>query len=329
MIVETGASSSFDPTVAADVRRGLTARPKSLPPYLLYDDLGSCLYERITELPEYYLTRAERGILHARASDIVARVAQRLPHPIRVVELGAGSASKTDVILRAVLARQVGCVYVPIDVSRSAIEGVKSRLRVELPRVTVCPLRMTHDEAIKALLAIPGPQLVVFIGSSIGNLDDPQAEVLLRALGRSLGAETSLLLGTDLRKSPDVLIPAYDDTAGVTAAFNKNVLARINRDLGGHFDLDHYRHVARWNEEASRIEMHLESASSHDVAIDALGLRVHFDTGETIHTESSIKYDLARAKQILVRSGFTLETTYFDEASTFAVHLARVRAHLE
>jgi dimethylhistidine N-methyltransferase len=330
MIAEAAAISSFDPRVADDVRRGLTARPKSLPPYLLYDDLGSSLYESITELPEYYLTRAERGILRARASDIVARVAQRSPRsPLGVVELGAGSASKTELVLRAVLDRQAGCVYVPIDVSRAAIDGVKRRLRVELPRVTVRPLTMTHDEAIRTLAAIRGPQLVLFIGSSIGNLDDPEAEALLRALGRTLGAGTSLLLGTDLRKSPDVLLPAYDDSAGVTAAFDKNVLARINRELGGHFDVDLFRHVARWNEVASRIEMHLESARSQDVAIDALGLRVHFDEGETIHTESSIKYDLARAEQILVQGGFALETTYFDEESTFAIHLARVRAHLE
>ena len=142
----------------------------------------------------------------------------------------------------------------------------------------------------------------------------------------ALGTGTSLLLGTDLRKSPSVLLPAYDDAAGITAAFDKNILSRINRELGGHFELDCFRHVARWNELASRVEMHLESAVSQDVAVDALGLRVHFDAGETIHTESSIKYDLAHAERLLVHGGFAHETTYIDDAHTFAVHLARAHA---
>jgi L-histidine N-alpha-methyltransferase len=328
MTASPAVTSSLNLKVASDVRRGLAMRPKSLPPYLLYDDLGSRLYEQITELPEYYLTRSERAILRSHASDIVARATRRSPLPLGIVELGAGSASKTEVVLRAVLARQTGCVYVPIDVSRSAIESAKSRLRVELPSVSVRPLAMTHDEAMKALPALGGPQLALFIGSSIGNFEDHEAEALLLALGRALGPGTSLLLGTDLKKSPDVLLRAYDDAAGVTAAFDKNVLARINRELGGHFELDHFRHIARWNEVASRIEMHLESTRPQDVAIDALDLRVHFDAGETIHTESSIKYDLARVERMLNRGGFTLETTYFDEAKRFAVHLARVGSHL-
>jgi dimethylhistidine N-methyltransferase len=326
MTAEAAARSSFDAAVAADVRRGLTSRLKSLPPYLLYDELGSDLYERITELPEYYLTRAEREILCARASDLVARAMERSLRPLGIVELGAGSASKTEIVLRAVLDRQPGCTYVPIDVSRAAIEGAKNRLGVHLPRVRVRPLVMTHDRAIRALHAIEGPQLVLFIGSSIGNFEDHEAEALLRGLRGALGAGTSLLLGTDLRKSPRMLLPAYDDAAGVTAAFDKNVLSRINRELGGRFALDRFRHVARWNEIASRIEMHLESVDSQDVAVDALDLRVHFDPGETIHTESSIKYDLARVTRLLVRGGFALETTYFDEARTFAVHLARAGA---
>ncbi len=323
MIAEATRSASFDETVAADVRRGLTSRRKSLPPYLLYDAIGSHLYERITELPEYYLTRTERGILQARASDMVAHAVAGSARPLGVIELGAGSASKTEIVLRSVLARQPGCVYVPIDISRAAIDDATCRLAVELPRVRVRPLAMSHHQALRALQAIEGPQLVLFIGSSIGNFEDGEAAALLRAVAASLGAGTSLLLGMDLRKSPDVLLPAYDDAAGVTAAFDKNVLARINRELGGRFDLDRFRHVARWNDRASRIEMHLESTRAQDVAIDALGLRVHFDAGETIHTESSIKYDLARAEQLLTRGGFALETTYFDEARTFAVHLAR------
>jgi L-histidine N-alpha-methyltransferase len=317
---------SFDATVAAAVRRGLSSRPKSLPPYLLYDARGSELYEQITDLPEYYLTRAERGILQASAGDIVARASAGARGPLGVIELGAGSASKTELVLRAVLERQTRCVYVPVDVSRAAIEGAKSRLAVELPRVAVRPLVMTHDLATQALRAVGGPQLVLFIGSSIGNFEDAEAAAILGGLRDALGAGASLLLGTDLRKSARVLLPAYDDAAGVTAAFDKNLLVRMNREFGARFDLDRFRHVARWNERGSRVEMHLESTIAQEVALEALGLRVPFERGETIHTESSIKYDLAHVDRLLSRGGFARETTYFDDARTFAVHLARAGA---
>jgi dimethylhistidine N-methyltransferase len=326
MTADVSASPSTDTMVAAAVRRGLTSRPKSLPPYLLYDELGSSLYERITELPEYYLTRTEREILRACATDIVVRARGTAVRPLGIVELGAGSASKTEILLRAVLDRQATCEYVPIDVSPAAIEHARNRLAVELPRVSTRPLVMTHQRAIGALRGLKGPQLVLFIGSSIGNFEDAEAETLLRALAGALGPGTSLLLGTDLRKSPRVLVPAYDDAAGVTAAFDKNVLSRINRELQGCFELDRFRHVARWNERESRIEMHLESSERQDVCIHALELRVHFDVGETIHTESSIKYDLPRVEGLLARAGFAIETTYYDDARTFAVHLARAAA---
>jgi L-histidine N-alpha-methyltransferase len=315
--------------MAEDVRRGLSGVPKKLPAYLFYDEAGSRLYERITELPEYYLTRAEREILETNARAIVghasraSQAAEQTPRPLGVIELGAGSASKTEVLLRAVLERQDRCRYVPIDVSRAAIEVAERRLRVELPRVDVRRLVMTHEQALGALPGVESPNLVLFIGSSVGNFEDAEAASLLRRLGDALGPETSLLLGTDLRKSAEVLVPAYDDAEGVTAAFNKNMLARINRELGGRFDFNLFRHVARWNNGLSRIEMHLESVVAQTVAIDRLGLRVRFDRGETIHTESSVKYDLARVERLLRSGGFLLETTFYDDARRFAVHLAR------
>jgi L-histidine N-alpha-methyltransferase len=326
VIAEASASSDPRSAIAQDVRRGLGSSPKWLPAYLFYDEAGSRLYERITELPEYYLTRAERAIFELYARSIVSRVtAGRTPgeRPLGVVELGAGSASKTAVLLRAVLERQERCRYVPIDVSRAAIELAEGRLHAELPRVDVRHLVMTHEEALGVLPGVESPNLVLFIGSSVGNFEDPEAASLLRRLRGALGAETSLLLGTDLRKSPDILLPAYDDAAGVTAAFNKNVLVRINRELGGRFDLNLFRHVARWNDAASRVEMHLESTVAQTVAIDRLELRVRFDAGETIHTESSVKYDLPRVERLLTWGGFALETTFYDDARRFAVHLAR------
>ena len=311
--------------LSEQVRRGLTAFPKTLPPVLFYDEEGSRLYEAITDLPEYYLTRAERSIFVQHADELVdlALGGASTGRPLTVVELGAGSASKTELLLAAVLRRQPTCVYVPIDVSRAAIEGAARRLAVNLPAVRVRGIVASHEQALPELAKIEGPALAMFIGSSIGNLDDQDAGRLLRDLRQALGARASLLLGTDLRKSSEVLIPAYDDAAGVTAAFNKNVLARINRELGGRFDLARFRHLARWNEARSRIEMHLQSADDQSVAIDALGLVVHFRRGETIHTESSVKYDLAHVARLLEASGFSPPRVYFDDGRRFAVHLAR------
>ena len=238
------------------------------------------------------------------------------------MELGAGSASKTEVLLAALLRRQPACLYVPVDVSAAALHGAARRLAGNLPLVQVRPIVATHEDALAELARLEGPVLVLFIGSSIGNLDDDAAERLLRGLRRALGPRAQLLLGTDLRKAPDVLIPAYDDAAGVTAAFNKNVLARINRELGGRFDPALFRHLARWNDPLSRIEMHLESVTAQSVPIEALGIVARFQRGETIHTESSVKYDLARVGRLLERGGFSRPTAYFDRERRFAVHLA-------
>jgi dimethylhistidine N-methyltransferase len=321
MPAETGTMGAAErASIADDVRRGLTARPKTLPPYLFYDAAGSRLYERITELPEYYLTRAERGLLSSHARDIVERVSRA--DPVAVIELGAGSASKTEVLLRAIVEQQARCTYVPIDVSPSALAAARRRLGEALPSVQVRPLPLTYDRALRALGDVPSPRLVLFLGSSIGNMTDAEATTLFRQVRRALPGETWLLVGTDLRKSPEVLVAAYDDAAGVTAAFNRNLLVRINRELGGHFDVDAFRHVARWNDRESRVEMHLESTRAHEVAIDALGLHARFDSGETIHTESCAKYDLPRVDGILAASGFARDATYSDGRLEFALHVA-------
>ena len=315
------ADYSAEDGVAADVRAGLQATPKHLPPYLFYDDAGSRLYEKITLLPEYYLTRTERTILEKHADEIVLR-ASRGPGPLRIIELGAGSATKTELILRAAQRRQRTCVYVPVDVSRSAIDEAKDRLARTLPEVDVQPHVMPHFEAFQHLRRAGGPDLVLFIGSSIGNFDDEEAIDLLAGVHDALGRRASLLLGTDLRKSPDVLLRAYDDSAGVTAAFNMNLLERLNRELGGDFDLRAFRHLACWNEAASRIEMHLQSVVRQTVTLEALAMRVSFEAGETIHTESSVKYDLPRVTRLLTAAGFQLQETFYDADRRFAVHLA-------
>jgi L-histidine Nalpha-methyltransferase len=304
--------------IATAVKRGLSSTPKRLPPWLFYDRRGSELFEEITALPEYYLTRAEREIfaLHGRAIMSLASGGV----PATVVELGAGTACKTQILLAVSGVTR----YVPVDVSDAALAIARERLGVELPHLVVTPWAASHDDAIPRLAALPGRKVVLFIGSSIGNYDGVEAAKLLAGVRRGLSSGDALVLGTDLRKDPKTLLPAYDDRAGVTAEFNKNMLARINRELGGRFVLERFRHVALWNSARSCVEMHLESAGAQTVDIEALGMTVRFDDHERIHTESSTKYDDAMIDGLLGESGFRRERTFLDEQQRFAVHVARV-----
>lgn len=307
------------PEIAADVLEGLTRSPKALPPKLFYDAEGSALFEEITRLPEYYLTRTELSILEQNADEICRWAGNNLS----LVELGAGSARKTRTLIRALAARQLRVLYVPVDISRPALGEAQRALEAEFRCVKVHPVARDFSD-LSFLRSVPAPRLVLYIGSSIGNLDEPDAIGLLRGLRCAMGAHDHLLLGTDLVKPPDVLLAAYDDAAGVTARFNKNVLARINRELGGHFDLETFRHVACWNAASSRIEMHLESAREQEVGIDALRLQVSFAADEWLHTENSYKYTIASVRSMLERAGFELEHTWMDPRPWFAVHLAGV-----
>ena len=310
-------------TIAADVRRGLTADRKWLPPHLFYDAHGSELYERITELPEYYPTRTERAIFEAASGQIVADAAADSADLLQIAELGAGTATKSEVLLRAVVARQGSCRFMPIDVSVAALRLATQRLAITAPDVTVLPRVSRHRDAFGEIASLGPRQLVLFIGSSIGNFEDDQAVALLAGVRDALAEGGVLLLGADSRKSPEVLVPAYDDAQGVTAAFNRNVLTRINRELGADFAPLRFRHVALWNEEQSRIEMHLESATKQTVHIAGLGINVTFDTGERIHTESSIKYDQSHVDRLFAAAGLRREQTYRDADQLFAVYLAR------
>lgn len=310
--------------IDSDVRKGLCAHPKRLPAWLFYDAEGSRLFEQITELPEYYLTRAERSIFEQQSDAIVEAVAAGGDGPLNVLEFGAGTATKSEVLLQAVVRRQGEALFIPADVSGEPLEEAKARFARSLPAVDVQPLIGPHEDAIRRLARLAPRQLALFIGSSIGNFDDRLARSLLSGIASSLRKGGVLLLGTDLRKHPAVLLPAYDDAAGVTAAFNRNVLVRINRELGGRFDLSKFKHTVRWNPEASRVEMHLESQCDQQVPIEALGIRVPFRRGETIHTESSVKYDETRVDALFATSGFVREKTFFDDERRFALHLARV-----
>jgi L-histidine Nalpha-methyltransferase len=317
--------------VASAVLEGLSSLPKRLPPWLFYDEAGSRLFDEITERPEYYPTRTERGILAAHAEQIIAlaaqpargRPARNNTARLRIAELGAGSADKTRLLLAAAVARQRTVVYEPVDVSASALECATDRIEREIAGVTVSPRVMDYTHEFE-LAPTNDRRLVMYIGSSIGNFDPWQAAELLSGVRSGLKSGDGFLLGVDLAKDESTLLAAYDDVAGVTAEFNLNLLTRLNRELGADFYLESFEHRAVWNASESRIEMHLESRIAQQVWLDGLDLAVEFAAGETIHTENSYKYRPGQAEAMLAAAGFTPVETWTDAQGWFAVCLARL-----
>lgn len=306
--------------IADEVLQGLSATPKKLPPKLFYDAEGSRLFEQITELPEYYPTRTERAIFEQYAAEIVAQAGNNLT----LVELGAGSASKTRILIEALARRQLRLSFYPIDVSVAALKEAVVSLNGHLRHLRVRPIVADYSHHLPQLSALPGRKLVLFIGSTIGNFESEEAVQFLTRVRASLEPGDALLVGFDLVKSPDLLNAAYNDAKGITAQFNKNVLARINREAGGHFDLNSFEHVAFWNPAQSRIEMHLESKIEQDVRIDDLDRGFHFEAGERIHTENSYKFNSGSIGNLLSESGLQMERCWKDEKDWFAAVLARV-----
>jgi dimethylhistidine N-methyltransferase len=314
--------------VASAVREGLSRRHKRLPAWLFYDDDGSRLFDQITELPEYYLTRTERAIFAARADEIVARAAEgaggERPARLRITELGAGSADKTRLLLAAAVRSQGAVLYEPIDVCAAALDDAQARIEREIPGVEIAPIVMDYTQGLDLEAAEPGERrMVLYIGSSIGNFEPEQAEDVLQGVRAALETGDSLLLGVDLRKDEATLLAAYDDAAGVTARFNLNMLERLNRELGADFDLEAFAHRAVWNPTQSRIEMHLESLVAQTISIAALDIEVDFAAGERIHTENSYKYAPGGPQAMLAAAGFATESVWTDERGWFAVCLAR------
>jgi len=303
-------------TLRTDVRRGLTASPKWLAPKYFYDARGSALFEEITRLPEYYPTRTERGILAAHAADVADLTKAR-----SLVELGSGSSEKTHLLLGAL--RSVGSLetYVPVDVSGDAIEWAIPGLVERYPGLTVHGI-VADVESQLDTLPHEGPRLVAFLGGTIGNFDPAQRAAFLAAVAGTLTPGEALLLGTDLVKDPRRLVRAYDDSAGVTADFNRNVLRVINRELGADFDPDAFGHVAVWDDEHEWIEMRLRSARVQKVTLPALGLDVPFADGEEMRTEISAKFRIDAVARELTAAGLRPTATWTDPAGDFAVTLA-------
>lgn len=303
--------------MADDVREGLGSDPKTLPPKYFYDARGSRLFEAITRLPEYYQTRTERAILERIAGEVARESGARA-----LVEYGSGSSGKTEVLLEALhrAGRLEG--YAPIDVSPEPLRDAAERLVERWPELRVAGVVADFETPMD--LPFSGlPRLVLFLGSTIGNLPEGEAVAFLRRTAGRMEAEDVLVIGFDLVKDPEVLLAAYDDDQGVTAEFNRNVLRVINRELGADFDADRYRHRAVWDGERARIEMHLVADEAQRVRIGALGMEVRFAAGEALRTELSHKYTRASATALLERAGFRLLRWETDPDERFAVALAR------
>ena len=302
-----------------DVRQGLAQQQKQLSPKYFYDERGSELFEEITQLPEYYLTRSERLLLENRIEEIVASV-----RPCSLVELGAGSATKTRIILDQM--RVSGCAecYVPVDVSKDFLEATAIQLRADYADIQIMPVVSDITEPF-LLPPLASPTLVAFLGSTIGNFPREQAVNLLSHIARAMGPTDRFLLGADLIKDSDVIDRAYNDSKGVTAAFNLNILERLNRELAADFPIAEFKHRAFYNAAQHRVEMHLIAGSPQKVTIPEIG-EISFEAGESIRTELSYKYNRAMIEDILCASGLTMEQWLPADDDSFALALARAES---
>ncbi|MFD4861660.1 L-histidine N(alpha)-methyltransferase [Streptomyces atratus] len=313
LLTRTLPADATDAALRADVLHGLTRHPKTLPPKWFYDAHGSELFEEITRLPEYYPTRAEREILIDRAEEIAAASGAQT-----LIELGSGSSEKTRHLLDALPALHS---YVPVDVSESALRGAAEALLAQRPDLSVHALIADFTGGL-ALPGTPGPRLIAFLGGTIGNLLPDERSVFLKSVRSLLSPGDALLLGTDLVKDEKVLVAAYDDAAGVTAEFNKNVLRVVNRELGADFDPADFDHVALWDPEREWIEMRLRAREALTVKVPHLDLVVAFGTGEELRTEVSAKFRKEGIRAELAAAGLSMDQWWTDSGDRFALSLA-------
>jgi L-histidine N-alpha-methyltransferase len=320
MTRELLAPSAYLDALRHDVHAGLTATPKSLPPKYFYDARGSDLFNEITRLPEYYPTRAETEILEGHARDIA-----RLTRCESLVELGSGTSAKTRLLLSALVSEGSLREFVPFDVDPAVLSQASSALGLEYPALAVSPIVGDFEVHLDALPRDAGRRVIAFLGSTIGNLEPPERAVFLRSVAAVLRPGDAFLLGTDLVKNAERLRRAYDDDAGVTAEFNRNVLVVINRELGADFDVDSFEHIARWDTEQEWIEMRLRSSRAQRVTVTDLGLTIEFTEGEEMRTEISAKFRSDRVARELAAAGMVLERFWTDAAGDFALTLARLK----
>lgn len=306
--------------IVEDTRRGLQDDPKWLSSLYFYDERGSQIFEAICLTPEYYPTRTENAILERHASDILDAAGAGL----LLAEMGSGSSAKTRTLLRALMQRQDAQRYMPIDVSADFLASVAQQLESEFPGLHVDPVAAEYKDGVARVGATPATRrLVLFLGSSIGNFEPDEQVGLLRAAHDALSPGDAFLLGTDLVKDRSILDAAYNDAAGHTAAFNKNILRHLARELGGDVDLDAFEHVAFYDPQKARIEMHLESKRDQRLVFPGAALDVRLQAGERIHTENSYKFTKSGVKDMVAMAGWRHERTWTDDQNWFALHLLR------
>ena len=302
-----------------DVDKGLSANPKQLLSKYFYDETGDALFVKIMNMPEYYLTKAEYEIFTRQAKDIVNAVCAD-GQPFELIELGAGDGTKTIELLKEMQGK-VDFTYLPIDISGNALTLLEKRLKKEVPDVKVKTLQGDYFSVLGDIKHNSVRKVILFLGSNIGNMLDQNAGRFIIQLAAQLNAGDKLLLGVDLKKDPAIILPAYNDAQGITSAFNLNLLTRINKELGGNFDVAKFEHKPCYNEEMGRAESYIVSTEDQDVTIEALGKTYHFDKGENIHMEISRKYDDAAVNAIIEGTGFFIEKKFTDSKNYFTDYL--------
>jgi dimethylhistidine N-methyltransferase len=305
---------------AKDVVAGLSSNPKTLPPKYFYDHIGSKLFEAICDLPEYYVTRTEFSILQNFADDI----AGQFDDNVTIVELGSGNSSKTRLLIEALIRQKGKLHYLPVDISKSILMETSHALLSSYRQLRVSAYISEYFTALRHLQQETfESKLILFLGSNIGNFEPEAAVDFLKKTYATMQESDRLLMGADLMKDKSIVEPAYDDSQGITAQFNMNLLTRMNRDLGGNFDLSQFRHKAFLNETLGRVEMHVESLRQQAVTLHQLKREFFFEKGETIHTENSYKFTFPVLKKLAARGGFEIEKTWMDQRKWFSLNLLK------
>lgn len=314
--------TTFNSTIAEVVGKGLTGDRKKLPGWLFYDETGDELFRQIMRMPEYYPTRCEYDILQKYKEDLRKHFEKGGGH-FSLIELGAGDGLKTEILLWHFLERGSDFTYLPVDISANAVDTLSRRLRERLPELRIEPRNSTYDEVVSNLRGNGERKVILFMGANIGNFPIPDAAEFLKKLARPLTNDDLLLIGFDLIKNPRVIRVAYDDPAGVTAAFNLNMLKRLNRDLGAQFETDHFLHYPCYDPESGANRSFLISMKDQDVYIEALERSFHFNRWEAIQTEISQKYDQATINKLMALTSLEIVEYFYDDDRYFADVLLR------
>ncbi len=304
-----------------DVDTGLSAEKKSLPSKYFYNKIGDELFVKIMNMPEYYLTNAEHEIFIQQTSQIIDSLKLKKDHYFELIELGAGDGTKTKELLNALCKQGFNFDYMPIDISQNSLNLLQKSLKTELPRLSVKPKQGMYFKVLESLKTTNHPKVILFLGSNLGNLEDEKASEFIYQLGSNLKVNDRLLLGVDLIKSKNIIFPAYNDPAGITKAFNLNLLQRINDELGGNFSLPDFNHAPEYNENEGIARSYIVSLKDQTVTLKALDKQYHFKKGERIYTEISRKYNDAIIKQIIQQTDFEITHKLSDSKGYFADYI--------